>query len=121
MEKAGKINIEFSNNPEDNPGSKDAGTAGEYRLAALGSIGILESCLEQSAFTEKTRQQMNHFFGLSSEPAGAESITRRIAGVYMAFLGKTNFKNKDSDHNSRLFTQLKQELGEIKALLSKLV
>jgi hypothetical protein len=38
----------------------------------------------------------------------------------MAFLSKTNFKVKDAESNSLLFTQLKQELEEIKQVLSGL-
>ncbi|MEK3700374.1 hypothetical protein [Paenibacillus sp. FSL R10-2199] len=98
----------------------NTGTAGEYRQAALGSIVVLESCLEKFAFTELTRQQMNQFFRLSSGPAEAENITRRISGVYMAFLSKTNFKHKTAESNRLLFTQLKQELEEIKQALSDL-
>ena len=97
----------------------DTGIAGDYRQAALGSIAILESCLEKFAFTELTRQQMNQFFGQAG-PADAESITRRISGVYMAFLSKTNFKVKDAESNSLLFTQLMQELEAIKQVLSGL-
>ncbi|AIQ58239.1 hypothetical protein [Paenibacillus borealis] len=98
----------------------NTGTAGEYRQAALGSIEVLELCLEKFAFTELTRQQMNQFFRLSSGPAEAENITRRISGVYMAFLSKTNFKLKTAESNSLLFTQLKQELEEIKTALREL-
>jgi hypothetical protein len=63
---------------------------------------------------------MNQFFRLSSGPAEAENITRRISGVYMAFLSKTNFKLKTAESNRLLFTQLKQELEEIKQALSDL-
>lgn len=97
---------------------KTTGAAGEYRQAALGSIGVLESCLEKLSFSELTRQQMNQFFGQRG-PLEAENITRRISGVYMAFLSKTNFKVKSAESNSLLFAQLKQELDEIKQALSK--
>lgn len=38
----------------------------------------------------------------------------------MAFLSKTNFKHKTAESNRLLFTQLKQELEEIKQALSDL-
>ena len=95
------------------------GTAGEYRQAALGSIEVLESCLEKLSFSELTRQQMNRFFGHTG-PVEAENITRRISGVYMAFLSKTNFKVKSAESNSLLLAQWKQELDEIKQALSEL-
>jgi hypothetical protein len=103
--------VEYKNNT--------GGTAGEYRQAALGSIGVLESCLEKLSFSELTRQQMNQFFGQTG-PVEAENITRRISGVYMAFLSKTNFKVKAAESNSLLFIQLKHELDEIKQAISEL-
>lgn len=36
----------------------------------------------------------------------------------MAFLGKTDFKNKESTSNKELLSQLKKEIAEVRELLN---
>ncbi|MFS0871811.1 hypothetical protein [Paenibacillus xylanilyticus] len=79
---------------------------------AMYVVEVLEASIEHKAFPKSERARIEEFFEreLSQEEAG---IQEKLISVYMAFLGKTDFKNTNSEENKTLFEQLNIELNAI--------
>lgn len=86
---------------------------------ALYVVDLLRLCIEKRGFNEKIRLEIDDFYGISY-PKQNEKIKKEIASVYMAFLGKTDFKNIDSEKNDKLLKGLLQDLDEIEETIEQL-
>lgn len=90
----------------------------DFRQDALNVLETLDICIENFGFPEAARLEMNEFFD-TKHKENTKEIKKRIASVYMAFLGKTNFRDKNDPKNKDLFEGLLREIEEINLLLEK--
>ncbi|MEK4516724.1 hypothetical protein NSS64_15670 [Paenibacillus sp. FSL H8-0122] len=89
----------------------------DFRDEALFIIDSLQICIDNFGFSESLRKEIDIFFE-QEHSIHEEDISGKIAGIYMAFLGKTDFKNKESTSNKELLSQLKKEIAEVRELLN---
>lgn len=68
----------------------------DFQSESLSIVDLLRYCIENKGFNEKIRLEIDDFYGISY-PDQHEEIKKEISSVYMAFLGKTDFKNIDSE------------------------
>lgn len=90
----------------------------DFTEDALFIIDSLDICIENFGFSETLRKEVDAFFE-QEHSIQEEEIGKKIASIYMAFLGKTDFKNKESTSNKELFSHLKKEINEVRDLLTK--
>lgn len=76
-------------------------------------VEVLEASIENKGFPKSEIVRIDNFFDMDLFREEENRIQEKLMSVYMAFLGKTNFKNIDSDENNKLFKQLIMELNEI--------
>lgn len=91
----------------------------DFQSESLYIVDLLRYCIENKGFNEKIRLEIDDFYGISY-PKQNEKIKKEIASVYMAFLGKTDFKNIDSEKNDKLLKGLLQDLDEIEEAIEQL-
>lgn len=91
----------------------------DFSEDALYVVDLLRYCIENRGFNEKIRFEIDDFYGISYLEQN-EEIKKEIASVYMAFLGKTDFKNIDSEKNDKLLKGLLQDLDEIEEAIEQL-
>ncbi|MFD1883906.1 hypothetical protein [Paenibacillus wenxiniae] len=72
-------------------------------------IGLLKICIEKKEWNESVRIEINQFYETDYEDENPQ-ISKEIASVYMAFLGKTDFKNIESVANEQHLQKLMWEL-----------
>lgn len=89
----------------------------DFKEDALFIIDSLQICIDNFGFSESLRKEIDIFFE-QEHSIHEEDISGKIAGIYMAFLGKTDFKNKESTSNKELLSQLKKEIAEVRELLN---
>lgn len=89
----------------------------DFKEDALFIIDSLQICIDSFGFSESLRKEIDIFFE-QKHSIHEEEIEEKIASIYMAFLGKTDFKNKESTSNTELFSQLKKEIAEVRELLN---
>lgn len=89
----------------------------DFKDEALFIIDSLQICIDNFGFSESLRKEIDIFFE-QEHSIHEEDISSKIAGIYMAFLGKTDFKNKESTSNKELLSQLKKEIAEVRELLN---
>ncbi|MEK8212486.1 MULTISPECIES: hypothetical protein [unclassified Paenibacillus] len=90
----------------------------DFKEEALFIIDSLNICIENFGFSERLRKEIDTFFE-QDHTQQEEEIEKKIASIYMTFLGKTNFKNKNAATNKELFSQLKKEIDEVRNLLTE--
>lgn len=86
---------------------------------ALYVVDLLRLCIEKRGFNEEVRLEIDRFYETSYESKD-RAIVKNISSVYMAFLGKTDFKNIDSEKNDKLLKGLLQDLDEIEEAIEQL-
>lgn len=89
-----------------------------FQQEALEVLEVLEICIENFGFSESSRLELDEFFE-SKHNEEDKTIKKNIASMYMAFLGKTNFKDRNDPKNKELFGKLLTEVNEIKEQLEK--
>lgn len=87
-----------------------------FKEDALYVIDLLKLCIEKKAFNESVRKEINQFYDTDYEHEDLQ-ISKEIASVYMAFLGKTDFKNLEKYENEQHFKRLIDELDFIEKKL----
>ncbi|WP_422658093.1 lipoprotein [Paenibacillus sp. EC2-1] len=97
---------------------REKSTNVEFNDDAVYIVDLLRQCITLFGFSEDVRVVVDDFSEMAYDE-DKEGIKKRILSVYMAFLGKTNFKDKDDPNNNTLHDQLLKELDEIELILSK--
>lgn len=88
---------------------------------ALECVELLHLGIEHVGFNNKARRTIDSFFDNDYRQGEVETnIKKKISSVYMAFLGKTNFKDSVDPKNKTLFSDLVSELNLIENELEKL-
>jgi len=83
-------------------------------------VELLHLGIEHVGFNSKARRTIDSFYEKNYGQGEDEaSIKKKISSVYMAFLGKTNFKNSADPNNKTLFSNLVAELNLIDIELEK--
>ncbi|QUL56311.1 hypothetical protein KDC22_07340 [Paenibacillus tritici] len=90
----------------------------DFKEDALFIVDSLEICIDKFGFSEELREEINAF-SEQNHSKQEEEIEKKIASIYMEFLGKTNFKNKNAATNKELFSQLKKEIDEVRNLVAE--
>lgn len=87
---------------------------------ALECVELLHLGIEYVGFNSKARRTIDSFFEKDYGQGEVEAnIKKKISSVYMAFLGKTNFKDSADPNNKTLFSGLVSELNLIEDELDK--
>ncbi|MGO4548428.1 hypothetical protein AB4Z29_26925 [Paenibacillus sp. 2TAB23] len=82
---------------------------------ALDCTDLLSIGMEYFGFNDRARKTMDSFFDYEYQQCEIEQrIKKKLASAYMAFLGKTNFRDRSDINNKVLFDKLSGELAEIK-------
>lgn len=82
---------------------------------AIECVDLLSLGIEYFGFNDRARKTMDSFFDYEYQQGEIEQkIKGKLASAYMAFLGKTNFRDKSDVNNKVLFETLSGELAEIK-------
>lgn len=82
---------------------------------ALECTDVLSLGIEYFGFNDRARKTMDSFFDYEYQQGEIEKrIKKKLSSAYMAFLGKTNFRDKSDISNKVLFDQILGELAEIK-------
>jgi hypothetical protein len=87
-----------------------------FNQEALYIIELLRICMNQFGLPENIRTRINEFFE-EDHSESQKHIIKGISSVYMAFLGKTNFGDKEDAKNKELFEKLSFELSLIEGEL----
>ncbi|WP_440110687.1 hypothetical protein [Paenibacillus sp. QZ-Y1] len=84
----------------------------EFKSEAIYVVDVLEASIENRGFPKSEKPRIEGFFELDCTEE-EEDIQNRLISIYMAFLGKTDFRNTDTEENKKLFKQLIYELEKI--------
>lgn len=85
---------------------------------ALECTDLLSQGMEYFGFNDRARKTMDNFFDYEYQQGETEEkIKKKLASAYMAFLGKTIWRDRSDINNKVLFDKLLEELGEIKEVL----
>ncbi|WP_411342702.1 hypothetical protein ACE3MZ_13635 [Paenibacillus sp. WLX1005] len=90
-----------------------------FKEDSLYIVDLLKLCIEKKGFNESIRTEINKFYETNYEDEDPQ-ISEEIASVYMAFLGKTDFKNLDSDASKKHLKLLLSELEHIEEKINAL-
>lgn len=82
---------------------------------ALKCADLLSQGMEHFGFNERARKTMDNFFDYEYQQGEIEAkIKKKLGSAYMAFLGKTTWRDRSDINNKVLFEKLSGELAEIK-------
>lgn len=87
---------------------------------ALECVELLYLAIEYVGFNSNARRTIDSFFEKDYGQGEVEaSVKGKISSVYMAFLGKTDFKDSKNPNNETLFSDLVSELNLVENELDK--
>ncbi|WP_438497571.1 hypothetical protein [Paenibacillus sp. IHBB 3054] len=95
---------------------RNSNLGNDFKEEVLFIIDSLNSCINNFGFSERLRKEIDAFFE-RDHTKQEEETEKKIASIYMAFLGKTNFKIQNTATNKELFNQLKKEMDEVRTSL----
>ncbi|MDQ0114640.1 hypothetical protein J2T15_004096 [Paenibacillus harenae] len=91
----------------------------EFKEDAEYVVSLLEASIENVGFPKSEKDRLEEFFEYEYGEK-EKDIQTRLISIYMAFLGKTDFKYAENEKNEQLFRKLLAELEKIKLELSSL-
>lgn len=81
---------------------------------------LLSQGMEYFGFNDRARKTMDNFFDYEYQQGEIEEkIKKKLGSAYMAFLGKTTWRDRSDVNNKVLFDKLSGELTEIKEELKR--